>query len=86
MAPLHWIVDRVEAQRGHMFPWVPVALAVGIGIYFTLPVEPILPVYALCAMAAAALGTLALRLGPRFSPFVLVPALVLAGRGFALQA
>ncbi len=28
------------AQRGHLFPWVPVLLALGIGSYFAMPVEP----------------------------------------------
>ncbi|WP_294228044.1 ComEC/Rec2 family competence protein [uncultured Shimia sp.] len=27
-------------QHGHLFCWVPVCLGLGIGIYFTLPVEP----------------------------------------------
>lgn len=44
------------AQRGHLFPWVPVALACGIALYFTRPVEPDAPVYlALLGLAAAAL-------------------------------
>ncbi|GGE41726.1 ComEC/Rec2 family competence protein [Actibacterium pelagium] len=32
--------DLFAAQRGHLFLWVPVALACGIGIYFQLPWEP----------------------------------------------
>ncbi|MEM6375668.1 MAG: hypothetical protein AAF686_05465, partial [Pseudomonadota bacterium] len=28
------------AQRGHLFPWVPVALACGIALYFATKVEP----------------------------------------------
>ncbi|MDF0599476.1 ComEC/Rec2 family competence protein [Psychromarinibacter sp. C21-152] len=79
MEPLRWIANRVEAQRGHLFAWVPVALAVGIGTYFALPWEPGLPVYAGCAALVGGLGWLAARLGPRLSPFLLVPALVLAG-------
>ena len=30
----------VDGQRGHLFPWAPVFLALGIGGYFILPVEP----------------------------------------------
>ncbi|MDA5555973.1 ComEC/Rec2 family competence protein [Shimia sp. MMG029] len=32
--------QSVLQQRGHLFCWVPVGLAVGIGLYFSLPVEP----------------------------------------------
>ncbi len=28
------------AQRGHLFPWVPVGLALGVGAFFSMPVEP----------------------------------------------
>lgn len=33
-------------QRGHLFAWVPVMLACGIGLYFGLKSEPSLWVYA----------------------------------------
>lgn len=34
-------LDAVIApQRGHLFPWVPVCLALGIGAFFLLPLEP----------------------------------------------
>jgi len=36
----------INGQRGHLFPWVPVCLAFGIGGYFSLPVEPTLPQWA----------------------------------------
>ncbi|MGR3572861.1 ComEC/Rec2 family competence protein [Brevirhabdus sp.] len=70
------------AQRGHLFPWVPVMLGCGIGFYFTLPVEP--PRGAL--IAAAAVGVLLVvagvrRLG-REGP--LLVALGLVAAGFAL--
>ena len=29
-----------EAQRGHLFPWAPVAMACGIGLFFWLPDDP----------------------------------------------
>lgn len=32
-------------QRGHLFPWSPVCLAIGIGCYFLLPNEPVWTVY-----------------------------------------
>lgn len=28
------------AQRGHLFPWVPVGMALGVGLYFSMAVEP----------------------------------------------
>ena len=37
---LGWIDTVLLIQRGHLFPWVPVMFAVGIGIYFSVPVEP----------------------------------------------
>ncbi len=46
--------QAIEAQRGHLFPWTPVALALGAGFYFAVPVEPGWPVYG--ALAAAVLG------------------------------
>ncbi|WP_226621435.1 ComEC/Rec2 family competence protein [Alloyangia pacifica] len=30
----------LAAQRGHLFVWAPVCLGAGIGVYFSLPVEP----------------------------------------------
>ena len=45
MSGINWLVIILLAQRGHMFAWVPVCLATGIGIYFSLRFEPILPLY-----------------------------------------
>ena len=66
-------------QRGHLFPWVPVCLALGIGGYFALPVEP--GAMALAATALAGLGALALGLrGPEGGrPLGLAAALVALG-------
>ncbi len=51
--------DRVLLnQRGHLFPWAPVCLALGIGGYFLFPVEPGQAVYA-AVFGAAALSGLA---------------------------
>jgi len=35
-----WGAGVLDRQRGHLFGWVPVAFAVGIGAYFALPDEP----------------------------------------------
>ena len=34
------LLDALERQRGHLFPWVPVLFGSGIGTYFALKVEP----------------------------------------------
>ncbi len=56
-------LTALEAQRGHLFPWVPVCLGVGIGLWFALPVEPGLRFYQLLGLGALVLVPLALR-GP----------------------
>ncbi|MCV6586852.1 MAG: ComEC family competence protein [Marinibacterium sp.] len=45
-------LDEWLGQRGHLLPWAPVCLGLGIGGYFSLPVEPGGGLYA----ALAALG------------------------------
>lgn len=57
MTPLSWILRRVEAARGRLFPWVPVLLAVGIGGYFQLLQEPTqMVLWGLGLMVLACLG------------------------------
>lgn len=65
------------AQEGRLLNWCPVALATGIGLYFTLPEEPILAL----ALFLAALGLSCLWLGRRAPVLFLVGVLVL---GFSL--
>lgn len=50
---LTWGDAVLLSQRGHLFPWVPVCLALGIGAYFALRFEPDWPIYA----GLASLGT-----------------------------
>ncbi|MDQ2088540.1 ComEC/Rec2 family competence protein [Marimonas arenosa] len=77
---------RVEmallAQRGHLFPWVPVVLACGIGLYFGLTFEPGLATlpYLGAGMLFLIVPTLLWRSG--FAVLLWVP--VLFGVGFAL--
>lgn len=82
MAPIRWVLDALETQRGHLFPWVPVALAIGIGAYFGLRVEPGAPVYVSLAVAAAAGAIATRRPGAAWRPVVVL--LCLAGAGFGL--
>lgn len=72
----------LERQRGHLFAWAPVALALGIGLYFLWSVEPGGPVYA----AAAGLGLAGAAFGwrRRDGAAALGWALALAAAGFGL--
>ncbi|MBW4707998.1 ComEC/Rec2 family competence protein [Roseobacter sp. YSTF-M11] len=66
-------------QRGSLFEWVPVCLAIGIGCYFLLRFEP--STSFLVATCAAALGLLLCHrvLGEAFSPLAIAAALVACG-------
>lgn len=66
-------------QRGHLFPWAPVALACGICLYFSLAVEPAGQAVLGAALLAVLLAALAIRLSPAVSPLVWALALVAAG-------
>ena len=68
----------LEIQRGALFPWVPVALATGIGGYFALPDEPRLPVLASLTAAALVLALLAWWLAA-LRPLLVALALIAAG-------
>lgn len=70
--------ESFAIQNGHWFPWVPVALAIGIGTYFALKVEPSPTIWAgLTVWAAAALAIGFLH--RRFRPAVWAIALVIFG-------
>lgn len=78
---LAFFSTAILRQRGHLFPWAPVCLAVGIGIYFSLRFEP--PVWLLTCCAGFALtGFLHTRAGAFAGP--LIGACALASLGFAL--
>lgn len=66
-------------QRGHLFGWVPVCLAGGIGWYFSLSVEPSLPVLWGMVLAVAGLTVVARLLPEVTAPFAVGAALVLLG-------
>lgn len=75
MGPL----GAIEAQRGHLFPWAPVCLALGIGLYFALRVEPPVWAFGLAAVAGLACLAVAWRGPARASPVFVAAALVAAG-------
>ncbi|MEM7320019.1 MAG: ComEC/Rec2 family competence protein [Pseudomonadota bacterium] len=70
-------------QRGYLFPWAPVCLALGIGGYFSLTFEPEFLFYlAVCAVIVA--GTwVALRLPGAWTPIGTALALIALGVGLA---
>jgi len=73
------LLYQIQLQRGFRFPWVPVLLGIGIGIYFGLPIE--LPGQALAGLGFAALACLLLawRHSEGFGPLWFAVALVLLG-------
>ncbi|WP_456391299.1 ComEC/Rec2 family competence protein [Profundibacter sp.] len=72
-------LDVVLGQRGHLFAWVPVCLAFGVGIYFDLKIEPAGGAYGALSALAAAFAVAALWLGERMRPLYLATFLVVAG-------
>ncbi|HBQ36632.1 MAG TPA: competence protein [Rhodobacteraceae bacterium] len=72
-------LDLILAQRGHLFVWTPVCLAAGIGIYFSLPVEPAGGAYATLSIFGIVLLVAALWLGERQRPLFLAALLVVLG-------
>lgn len=69
-------------QRGYLFSWVPVFLALGIGLYFSLRFEPTLPALGAVAATGMALLGLSLWLGAVLRP--LITALAMVALGLAL--
>ncbi len=69
----------IDAQRGHLFPWIPVCLGAGIASWFALRWEPGAALYAALALGALALVLLAWRLPATARPIALGLALVMAG-------
>ncbi|GGO52081.1 competence protein ComEC [Roseovarius pacificus] len=66
-------------QRGHLFPWVPVCLGCGVGIYFALRAEPGAGAYLGLVVAGVLCAVLAGRLGPGLSPLFWAGAMVATG-------
>lgn len=76
---LIWPLLVVQEARGTLFPWIPVFIGVGIGIWFALPTEPAPGSYVLAAVAMV-LGLVAARRGPELlQPLMIVLASLAAG-------
>ena len=56
----NWILEQLDAERGRWMLWLPVAMGLGIAVYFELPVEPALWL----GPAIAAAGAVAVVLAP----------------------
>ncbi|NOD87516.1 MULTISPECIES: ComEC/Rec2 family competence protein [unclassified Ruegeria] len=77
------VLARVEAallcQTGYLFPWTPVLLATGIGLYFSIRAEPELLDYAGLAGLCAVLITVRRWLAPGVGSLAIGGALIAAG-------
>ncbi len=82
---LNWPLHAIAAQRGRLFLFVPVLLAIGIGCYFALPREPLAPEWTALATGVAVLLLLTWRAPPDLTPVLIAPALVGAGLMIAGQ-
>lgn len=69
-------------QRGHLYPWAPVALGIGIAFYFTLKQEPGLLVFLAVSCVMALLAWAALRRPSSAAP--MLGGLALVAGGFVL--
>ncbi len=78
VAPATRIFHALEAQRGHLFPWLPVCLGAGICLYFALGTEPAPGVLAALAALSGLAGLMALRL-PVLAPAFWGVAVLAAG-------
>lgn len=72
----------LATQRGALFPWAPVFLAIGVGAYFSVRSEPSIMLLTTLGAVALVGGWIASRLGPVAAPFLW--ALVLVAMGVAL--
>lgn len=73
------IGPMIAAQRGHMFVWMPVFLALGIGSFFSLRFEPTVLHYGAALALVLLLAGLARISGETFSPIAMAVLLVLVG-------
>jgi competence protein ComEC len=77
-------LDAVQqGQRGALMPWAPVALGLGVALYFALPAEPGPAAYAAAGLAACLGGACILRRREVLGPLGLALALVAAGMTLA---
>ncbi|OAN77470.1 competence protein [Jannaschia sp. EhC01] len=68
-----------QGQRGAMMPWSAVALGCGVALYFSLPVEPGVPAYAVAVCVALVAATLGLWSREVLGPMGMAVSLVALG-------
>lgn len=73
------VLEAIAEQRGHLFHWVPVGLALGVGAYFAFPVEPGVWGWGVILVLALLALCLAWRLPEAVSPLASLIFLILAG-------
>lgn len=76
---LHLPLQALVEARGILFPWVPVCMATGIGLWFALPWEPGLPFYLAAVGVLLAALTLRFRGPERSHAFALAAVAVMLG-------
>lgn len=74
-----WIAGAIQSQRGHLLPWIPVCLGIGIGTYFLLPREPSGAELLACVVAAGVAILLAAFVSEGLAPIALAVVFVLLG-------
>lgn len=74
-----WVETALWGQRGYLFPWAPVCVAAGIGVYFALRSEPGLVVYTAMAGFVLFFSILAYLRPGAFSPLAVALALMAGG-------
>ncbi len=79
MRAINAATGLIAAQRGHMFAWVPVCLAIGIGLYFSVRFEPSVLMVSGVAVGALGLGVLAWRANEWLSPLATAGGLICIG-------
>jgi competence protein ComEC len=75
-----WFENQLEAERGRWMLWLPVAMGLGIAIYFELPSEPAIWLGPALA-AAASIALFVAPIGSRARALCIGLAVVAAGFG-----
>ncbi|MEM6742007.1 MAG: hypothetical protein AAF646_17995, partial [Pseudomonadota bacterium] len=71
--------DALLRQRGTLLHWVPICIALGIGLWFALPREPTAPIYLALGGGVLTMLGLSRRVGEAAAPLLVAAALVAAG-------
>lgn len=82
MRALTLLETAFARQHGHLLPWAPVCLGVGIGTYFALPTEPGRPEWLAAAASCLAAALLGWRVVPA-RPVLAALAIAILGFGLA---